>query len=515
MSGKRIALWSVGTVLVLFAALVVWVLWRPVTDPFVAQFKENCATCHGEDLAGTNIGPALVGVDLQHGDSVAEIFQSIANGFPQRGMPPWSKTFDDGLVQSLAIYVAELRADRPFVDFKVDKTLDIPTEIISSEAHDFRIETVATGLHALPYSIAPLPEGGFLVTEKTIGLRIVTATGKVSELIEGTPQAYDDGIELGPLEMGLGWLMDVALHPDYAENGWVYLHYGDRCSECDPDSTLPVTMNTLIRGRIVQGAWVDEEIIWKATPDTYTSTPDMAAGGRISFDGEGAVFLSIGMKGPNNHVGIQDLRLPYGKIHRVLDDGSIPSDNPFLDTPGAMKSIWSYGHRSPQGLEFNRQTGQLWGTEMGPRGGDEFNLLLPGKNFGWPLYSKGVNYDGSPVEYGKELGIEFDLADIEQPAVDLTPSPAVSSFIFYEGDAFPNWQHNALVGTLKATELYRMVVQEDKVVHQETLLKSLARIRDIESGPDGNIYLLLEHASGGQIVRLVPADNQADIIASQ
>ena len=268
-------------------------------------------------------------------------------------------------------------------------------------------------------------------------------------------------------------------------------------------------MNTLIRGRIVQGAWVDEEIIWKATPDTYTSTPDMAAGGRISFDGEGSVFLSIGMKGPNNHVGIQDLRLPYGKIHRVLDDGSIPSDNPFLDTPGAMKSIWSYGHRSPQGLEFNRQTGQLWGTEMGPRGGDELNLLLPGRNFGWPLYSKGVNYDGSPVEYGKDLGIEFDLADIEQPVVDLTPSPAVSSFIFYEGDAFPNWQHNALVGTLKATELYRMVVQGDKVVHQETLLKSLARIRDIESGPDGNIYLLLEHASGGQIVRLVPVDSLA------
>ena len=234
MSGKRIALWLVGTVFLLLATLVVIVLWSPVTDPFVAQFEKNCAACHGEDLKGTNIGPALVGVELQHGDSVAEISQSIANGFPQRGMPPWSKTFDDGLVQSLAIYVAELRADRPFVDFKVDKTLDIPTGTISSEAHDFRIETVATGLNALPYSIAPLPDGGFLVTEKTIGLRIVSATGEVSELIEGTPEAYDDGIELGPLEMGLGWLMDVALHPDYAENGWIYLHYGDRCSECDP-----------------------------------------------------------------------------------------------------------------------------------------------------------------------------------------------------------------------------------------------------------------------------------------
>lgn len=422
-------------------------------------------------------------------------------------MPRWSANLDDGLVQSLAIYVAERRADRSFFDFKVDKQLAIPEHIISSEEHDFRIEIVTTELHALPYSIAPLPDGRILVSEKTKGLRIISADGKPSELITGTPQAYDDGIEFASLEMGLGWLMDVALHPDYTDNGWIYLHYGDRCEECNSGSLLPVTMNTLVRGHIKDGAWVDEEIIWKAEPETYTSTPDIAAGGRIAFDGEGAVFLSIGMKGPSNYHGIQDLSLPYGKIHRVHDDGSMPEDNPFFNTPGAMKSIWTYGHRSPQGLEFNRLTGQLWGTEMGPRGGDEVNLLLPGKNFGWPLYSEGVNYDGTPVEYGIELGIEFDLEDIQQPVVDLTPSPSVSSFIFYEGSSFPGWQHNLVVGTLKATELYRMVVEDNKVIHQETLLNNLARIRDIETGPDGNIYLLLEHTSGGQIIRLVPASN--------
>ena len=203
--------------------------------------------------------------------------------------------------------------------------------------------------------------------------------------------------------------------------------------------------------------------------------------------------------------GIQDLGKPYGKIHRVHDDGSVPVDNPFLDDADAQPTAWTYGHRSPQGLECNDRTGRVWSTEMGPRGGDEINLLLPGRNYGWPLYSKGVDYDGTPVEYGKELGITFDLAHIEQPVVDLTPSPAVSSFAFYEGDAFPAWRNQMLVGTLRATELYRVEVDGDWVVGRETLIEDLARIRDVEVGVDGLVYLLLEHASGGRIVRLAPA----------
>jgi glucose/arabinose dehydrogenase len=197
--------------------------------------------------------------------------------------------------------------------------------------------------------------------------------------------------------------------------------------------------------------------------------------------------------------------MPYGKIHRINDDGSIPADNPFRDVAGALPTIWTYGHRSPQGLEYDRQTGQLWETEMGQRGGDEVNRVVAGKNYGWPLYSLGLKYDGTPVDYGKDLGIEVDLEDIVQPVVDLTPSPAVSSFVFYDGSAFPEWRHNLIVGTLKATELYRMVVEGDRVVHREVLLEGFGRIRDVANGPDGAVYLLLEHASGAQIVRLVPA----------
>jgi glucose/arabinose dehydrogenase len=385
----------------------------------------------------------------------------------------------------------------------------IPEGVIESEVHDFRIETVASGLDRLPFSIAPLPDGRILLTEKTRGLSIISADGEQSELIRGTPRAYDDGFQVPGILLvyGMGYLMDVAPHPDYADNGWIYLHYGDRCNDCNAssrESGRPVSMNKLVRGRIENGEWVDEQTIWSADIETYTMMPDMAAGGRIAFDDAGHVFISVGIKGLGEHVGVQDLGLPYGKIHRMNDDGSIPADNPFMDVAGAMPTIWTYGHRSPQGLEFDTYTGQLWGTEMGQRGGDEVNLLLRGRNYGWPLYSKGLKYDGTPVEYGKDLGIEFDLQDIEQPVVDLTPSPAVSSFVFYEGSAFPEWRRNMIVGTLKATELYRMVVEDDRVVHTEVLLEGFGRIRDVANGPDGAVYLLLEHASGGQIVRLVP-----------
>jgi glucose/arabinose dehydrogenase/cytochrome c5 len=506
MKSDRVWSRSIGIVIAGLAAAAA----NAQQDPFVADYQEHCSVCHGANLEGAAQGTPLAGVDLKHGNSIADISKSIAEGIPQTTMPAWSQTLDATQIQRLAIYISERRASLAYTDFKVAAPLVIPEGVVDSEEHDFRIETVATGLDPLPFSIAPLPDGRILLTEKTRGLSIISAEGEQSELIRGAPQAYDDGFEVPGilLTFGLGWIMDVAPHPDYEENGWIYLHYGDRCSDCNAASRAsgrPVSMNKLIRGRIENGEWVDEQTIWSADIETYTPIPDMAAGGRIAFDAADHVFISVGIKGLGEQAGVQDLGLPYGKIHRVNDDGSIPADNPFMDVAGALPSIWTYGHRSPQGLEYDRRTGQLWGTEMGQRGGDEVNLLLPGKNYGWPLYSKGLKYDGTPVDYGKDLGIEFDLADIEQPVVDLTPSPAVASFVIYEGSAFPQWQRNLIVGTLKATELYRMVVEDDRVVHTEVLLKGLARIRDVAVGADGAIYLLLEHASGAQIVRLVSA----------
>jgi aldose sugar dehydrogenase len=479
-------------------------------DPFAVPYTENCAVCHGANLEGAAQGTPLAGRDLKHGDSVDQIAKSIAQGFPEARMPGFSGTLDAVQIQRLAIFISEKRSQLAYTDFKVSAPPIVPEGPIKSEAHTFRIETVVTGLAPLPYSIASLPDGSILLSEKTRGLSIISPSGKQSELIKGTPNAFNDGFQVPGilLVFGMGYLLDVAPHPDYEKNGWIYLHYTDRCSDCNEasrKSRRPVSMNAVIRGRIRNGEWVDQQTIWKTDIENYSGTPDMAAGGRLAFDGKGHVFFSVGIKGASESAGIQDLKLPYGKIHRLNDDGSIPKDNPFVAVSGALPSLWSYGHRSPQGLEFNRKTRQLWGTEMGQRGGDEVNLLEPGRNYGWPLYSKGLKYDGTPVDYGKELGITFDLKDIVQPVVDLTPSPAVSSFAFYEGAAFPKWRGDMIVGTLKATELYRMEMKRGRVVRTETLLSGLGRIRDVAVAGDGAVYLLIEHQSGGRILKLVPA----------
>jgi glucose/arabinose dehydrogenase len=478
------------------------------TPNFEALYTASCSACHGATLEGTPTGPALVGVPLRHGDTLEGLAASTANGFAQSGMPAMRDTLDAAQIRGMAIFVSEQRAQLSYTDFKVQMPLVIPASVQHTSLHNYRIETVATGIDPFPFSIAPLPDGSILVTEKTKGLRIVSADGTISPLIEGTPTVYDDSFQMPGLLfiIGTGWLLDVAIDPDYENNSWVYLHYGDRCSGCNEMSrstNLPVTMNTISRGRIRDGKWVDEEILWKVPVEQYTWMTDQAAGGRLAFDDKGHLFFSIGMKGTGNFAGIQDLKSPVGKIHRINQDGTIPADNPYLEDPDALDTIWSLGHRSPQGLEYDSATGQLWGTEMGPRGGDEVNLLQPGKNYGWPLVSKGLNYDGTPVSYGAQLGIDPDSVAIEQPVVDLTPAPAVSSFIIYDGEQFPAWRKQFLVGSLKATELYRMKIENGTLVERETLLSGLGRIRDIEAAPDGSILLLIEHLDGGHILRLV------------
>lgn len=475
---------------------------NPPEDIYTARYAESCATCHGEMLEGTpSLGPPLINSELRYGDTVADLVQSIGEGYPERGMPAWSETLSPSAIKGLAIYVAERRVDRRFTDFKTEAPLILPEGPVISELETFRVEEITNQLHYLPYSLAPLPDGSILVTEKTQGLRVISADGSLSELVSGTPEAHDDEFNILGVAYGLGWLLDVKPHPDYENNGWIYLSFTDRCPECD--NVFPTSMAKLVRGRIKDGAWVDEETIWAADRSFYTSTPDTAVGGRIAFDGKGHVYMSHGVKGASNYHGIQDLSTPYGKIHRMHEDGRVPADNPFVNTPGAYPTIFSYGHRSPQGLEYNYDSDELWSTEMGPRGGDELNLILPGRNYGWPLYSKGLDYDGTPVQYGEDLDIEFQLEDIEQPIVDWTPSPAIASFIIYQGDSFPAWQGQYIVGSLKGTELYRVVVEDYQYQHSETLLKDIARVRDVETGFDGNIYLLLEHADGSRVVRLV------------
>ena len=304
----------------------------------------------------------------------------------------------------------------------------------------------------------------------------------------------------------------MLLHPDYEENGWIYLHYTDLCQDAcysdDGESEwFPATMNRVDRGRIVDGRWVDVENIWRSPEEFYIASADTGAGGRLAFEDSGHLYFSVGIReeGEANDtaIGPQELDKPFGKIHRVLDDGSIPVDNPF---PEQAPTVWTYGHRSPQGLEWNAERGSVWNSEMGPRGGDELNELLAGRNYGWPFFSLGLEYSGLAVARHRHHALEVDESSIEQTLVDITPSPAISSFAFYDGDRFPNWQGNVLIGSLKGSSLYRWVFDGRQLRHRETLIKDLARIRDIEIGNDGLVYLLLENHAGGAIVRLVPTE---------
>lgn len=484
------------------------------TDIVAELYQRECAVCHGDTLSGGAQGTPLVGADLQHGNTVEDIAKSTAKGFADKGMPAWSPVMEEDQIWALALYITEQRQGTNLDDFRYNAPLVIPRGVIKSERHDFIVETVIQNLDSLPFSIEPLPDGRLLLSEKRRGISIVSQNGTQSDLISGTPKAYDDSFDFVGQPMGLGWMMDVALHPDYETNGWVYLHFGDRCSDCNEMSRAsgqPVSMNKVVRGRIEDGVWIDEETIWESPKETYTFMPEIVVGGRITFDDQGYIYFGVGMKGPLEHIGVQDLSLPYGKIMRLHDDGRVPSDNPFIDNPEAVQAIWTYGHRNPQGLEYNISRDQLWSSEMGPRGGDEINLIQPGLNYGWPLISNGVNYDGTPIIFGEMLGIEFDPADMVQPVVDLTPAPAVSSFVFYQGEMFPEWNDSIIVGTLRASDLLRIVVEDGEVLQTEVLLEDVARFRDIEVGPDGALYILLEHDSGGQIIRLVSTDRNVSL----
>ncbi len=485
-------------------------------DPYVPMFSDNCASCHGSDLRGSEKGTALVDNRLEGGDSVAALVQSINHGNPDAGMPAYAGELTELQIKGLAIYIAERRLGQRFTDFRWEKEIVIPVDPVQTEFHEFVIEVFVDNLDPMPFSIEPLPDGSFLLTEKKRGLSIISADGVQSDVIEGTPDTASYSLDMRGVQYGVGWLLDVAAHPDYEENGWIYLHYTDLCAEwCKSqgkESVFPMSMNRLDRGRIKDGQWVDVETLWQADVEAYTFAPDSGAGGRIAFDGNGHVFIGVGMKSP---YGPQDLNSPFGKIHRITDDGKIPPDNPFVvranespdNIPFTRQTTWTFGHRSPQGLEWNDLRGRVWNAEMGPRGGDEINELLPGRNYGWPFHSLGLEYTGFKVERHKAIDVEFDDDVVEQTLVDITPSPAISSFAFYKGDRFSHWKDNLLLGSLKGSSLFRYVFDGNKLIHKETLIKDLGRIRDVEIGYDGLVYLLLENKAGSQIVRLVPTDN--------
>jgi glucose/arabinose dehydrogenase len=490
---------------VLLGAAIAWYLASfDSREPSRLAYLEHCAGCHGADLSGTATGSALIDRELAYGADAEALIRSIR----ERHLAPESnysnEQLSDPTVKALALYIIERRQRLPTIGESQQSS--IPDTIVSSQYHDFVVEVI-TELQGAPYSIAPLPDGRILVSEKNRGLSIVETNGIQGALVEGTPRVWSEIIKVRGSYVGIGMMLDVELHPEYEDNGWIYLSHSDRC-QLDCGTLLPVSMVRVIRGRLDNGRWVDTEVIWSVDRDHYTVVPDGVAGGRLAFDHRGYLYVTVG--GKSTYDNLHKLDTPYGKIHRVRDNGELPQDNPFLEpaeprTPSSTRhTVWSYGHRTTQGLSAHPVTGAIWSSEMGPRGGDEINLIVPGGNYGWPLYTEGLDYDATPISIGTDLGLEFPLADTVQPVVDFTPSPSVSNFTFHQGSRFPGWQNDLLLGSLRARTLFRLRIEDGQLLERERLLSDLGRIRDVEMGPDGLVYLLIEDSGGGLLLRLVP-----------
>lgn len=345
--------------------------------------------------------------------------------------------------------------------------------IKTSEKRGYTTEKIVNNLNN-PWGMTWLPNGSMLITEKA-GSLIHFSNGTKTE-IKNVPEVYN---------RGQGGLLDIELHPNYSENGWIYITYAS--SEGDEEGG-----NTkLIRCKLKNDSLTSIEELYKATPNTSRG---QHFGSRIEFDNEGYLYFSIGERG-NRDVNPQDITRDGGKIYRLNDDGTIPNDNPFVNEKNAKKAIFTYGNRNPQGMAKHPTTGQIWTHEHGPKGGDEINIVKKGVNYGWPVISYGVNYSGTTfTDITSKPGME-------QPIYYWVPSIAPCGMDFVTGDRYPDWKGHLLVGSLKFNYVELVKLNGNEVVGREKIAQDIGRVRNVKMGPNGYIYIAVE---GQGIFKVVP-----------
>ncbi len=365
------------------------------------------------------------------------------------------------------------------------------SDIYHAANHDYRVVTVADDL-VQPWSMAWLPGGDMLITEKPGRLRIVRNGRLLPEAVPGVPEVFYEG---------QGGLFDVLPHPDFSDNRWVYLTYSKK--------TANSSATAIARGRLENDRLTNVVEIFEAQATGFGHY-----GGKIVFDNDGYMFLTLGdrMAPPVGDEAAlrahpaQDRSNHQGVTVRLHDDGTVPNDNPYVGQAGILPEIWSYGHRSPQGLAVHPETGDLWESEHGPQGGDEINRIVPGTNYGWPVVGRGANYGA----YGRPIHIGISEDGMEQPAHFWVPSIATSGLMVYTGDKFPMWYGSIFSGALAGEQLARLQLNDDyrSVDYEETLVHDIGRIRDVRQGPGGYIYLAISDRNGEptSVVRLEPAD---------
>ena len=357
-------------------------------------------------------------------------------------------------------------------------------EIVASESlpadtseTEYGYEVVVPDLQ-IAWGMDFLPDGSMLITEKS-GKLIHFKNGE-KHLVEGAPEVYN---------RGQGGFLDVAVHPDYESNGWIYFTYSSSEGEGEGGNTA------LMRAKLQNGKLEEKEQLYKATPNT---TRGQHFGSRITFK-DGYLYFSIGDRG-NRDENPQDITRDGGKIYRLNPDGSIPEDNPFVDEEKAIDAIYSYGHRNPQGMILNSETGEIWVHEHGPQGGDEINVIKKGENYGWPEVSYGINYDNTTFTD------ETSRPEFEDPIFYWKPSIAPSGMLYVTSDKYPELEGDLLVGSLKFQYIEHLELDGKTVTGREKILQGLGRVRDIVQGPDGSIYVSIE---GTGIIRLTtPTEDQ-------
>lgn len=367
----------------------------------------------------------------------------------------------------------------------------LSAQVFETNAHKVKVVTIAEGL-SNPWSLAFLPNGDMLVTERTGGLRLIKGGVLQPEPIGGTP-AVKNRFHAG--------MMDVAIHPQFAENNLIYLTYAK------PKDNLTTT--ALMRARFDGKSLVDAKDVFLA--DAWLPS-DVNLGSRLVFDSAGLLYMTLGERntpgaGPTQGMSAQDVNTHMGKILRLNDDGTPAPGNPFAGKPGHRAEIYSYGHRNPQGITIHPETGEVWASEHGPLGGDEVNIIKPGANYGWPLITFGRNYDGSVIT------TETARAGLEQPRFYWVPSLGITNILFYTGDRFPGWKGNLLVAGHGAMLIQRVRMEGRGTNERESIVTPVVRrrFRDIRQGPDGLLYLVGSDKSDkepntGVVMRIEPAN---------
>ena len=441
-------------------------------DPALTLAKENytklCSSCHGEQMQ------AFVDRKWKYGKTQEALYTSIDSGYVDEGMPAWGAALSEAEISGLVDYVMGGIEEVEKYGFQEEKVV---SDTFHSESLTFTIDTIARGLE-VTWAFEFLPNGDLLVSERNGILYRVNDKGEKT-IIQGLP----------PIRVkGQGGMQDIICHPDFKNNQLLYLSYAALKIE-DGDSLMTTMVS---RFRLEGNQLQDKKQILEALP--YTNRP-YHFGSMMKFDRNGDLFVTVGDRGERD-VNPQNLSRPGGKVHRFKADGSIPADNPFVKVDTAVASIYSYGHRNPQGIALHPETGKIWTHEHGPRGGDEINIIEPGINYGWPVISYGINYNGTT--FTKMLEKE----GMKQPLHYWVPSIAPSGMAFVDSDKYGDWKGQLLVGSLRFKYLNLCRMENDKVVKEEILMKNIGRVRYVKVGPDGYIYIAV--ANPGFVFRLRP-----------